>query len=225
VIVPNPDLQSEYAYNFDLGLSKTFGEGLTANLNAFYTILDNALIRQTTTFNGADSIIYDGSKSQVLSIQNGAGATVWGVQLGISGKFDNGIGYRTNFNYQDGEEETEDGEALPLRHAAPPFGLVQLSWEKGQFYIAGMLEWNGEISNSNLPLSEQAKPHLYDSDEEGRPYCPSWSTVSLKVRYVPHPSLSVTGGIENILDKRYRPYSSGIVAPGRNWILSAIYRF
>ena len=26
----------------------------------------------------------------------------------------------------------------------------------------------------------------------------------------------VQGGIENILNVRYRPYSSGIVAPGRN---------
>jgi hemoglobin/transferrin/lactoferrin receptor protein len=30
----------------------------------------------------------------------------------------------------------------------------------------------------------------------------------------------VNAGIENILDNRYRPYSSGIVAPGRNFIIS-----
>jgi hemoglobin/transferrin/lactoferrin receptor protein len=30
----------------------------------------------------------------------------------------------------------------------------------------------------------------------------------------------VNTGVENILDYRYRPYSSGIVAPGRNFIVS-----
>ncbi|MFT7154314.1 MAG: hemoglobin/transferrin/lactoferrin receptor protein, partial [Alteromonas macleodii] len=32
-------------------------------------------------------------------------------------------------------------------------------------------------------------------------------------------------GVENISDQRYRPYSSGIVAPGRNFILSLKARF
>jgi hemoglobin/transferrin/lactoferrin receptor protein len=31
---------------------------------------------------------------------------------------------------------------------------------------------------------------------------------------------SVSGGVENLTDVRYRPYSSGITAPGRNFILS-----
>jgi hemoglobin/transferrin/lactoferrin receptor protein len=28
------------------------------------------------------------------------------------------------------------------------------------------------------------------------------------------------GGVENIMDERYRPYSSGIVAAGRNFYLT-----
>jgi hemoglobin/transferrin/lactoferrin receptor protein len=32
--------------------------------------------------------------------------------------------------------------------------------------------------------------------------------------------LSISAGVENLTDQRYRPYSSGIVAPGRNFILS-----
>jgi len=34
----------------------------------------------------------------------------------------------------------------------------------------------------------------------------------------------LTTGVENILDLRYRPYSSGIAAPGRNFIFSARIR-
>jgi hemoglobin/transferrin/lactoferrin receptor protein len=32
--------------------------------------------------------------------------------------------------------------------------------------------------------------------------------------------IQVSGGIENITDQRYRPYSSGIAAAGLNFILS-----
>jgi hemoglobin/transferrin/lactoferrin receptor protein len=37
-------------------------------------------------------------------------------------------------------------------------------------------------------------------------------------QWQPHTSLSI--GLENISDQRYRPDSSGLVAPGRNWVLS-----
>ncbi len=33
-------------------------------------------------------------------------------------------------------------------------------------------------------------------------------------------ALAISAGIENLTDARYRPYSSGLVAPGRNFILS-----
>jgi hemoglobin/transferrin/lactoferrin receptor protein len=33
-------------------------------------------------------------------------------------------------------------------------------------------------------------------------------------------NFTLTAGIENITDQRYRPYSSGIVAPGKNIILA-----
>jgi hemoglobin/transferrin/lactoferrin receptor protein len=36
--------------------------------------------------------------------------------------------------------------------------------------------------------------------------------------------LELTAGLENILDLRYRPYSSGIVAPSINFIISARVR-
>jgi hemoglobin/transferrin/lactoferrin receptor protein len=32
--------------------------------------------------------------------------------------------------------------------------------------------------------------------------------------------LSVSGGIENMTDQRYRPYSSGLAGAGRNFVLS-----
>jgi hemoglobin/transferrin/lactoferrin receptor protein len=42
----------------------------------------------------------------------------------------------------------------------------------------------------------------------------------MKATYSFSKFLHVSAGLENIFDERYRPYSSGITAPGRNAILA-----
>ncbi|MCB0619916.1 MAG: TonB-dependent receptor, partial [Saprospiraceae bacterium] len=76
VVVPNPDLRPEYAYNGEVGIARSFGGFLKLDLAAYYTLLDNALVRRNSTRNGLDRLLYDGELSQVQSIQNAAQATV-----------------------------------------------------------------------------------------------------------------------------------------------------
>ena len=80
--------------------------------------------------------------------------------------------------------------------------------------------YNGAIRAENLALTERADSHLYAKDADGRPYAPSWTTWNFKGSYTPVKYLTVDIGLENIFDIRYRPYSSGITAPGRNVIIS-----
>jgi hemoglobin/transferrin/lactoferrin receptor protein len=44
--------------------------------------------------------------------------------------------------------------------------------------------------------------------------------LNLKANYQAFKFLNIGFGIENITDQRYRPYSSGITAAGRNFIIS-----
>jgi len=78
--------------------------------------------------------------------------------------------------------------------------------------------YNGTISYENLAPSERGKTHLYTKGEDGNPYAPSWWTLNLRGSYAFNQTFLLTMGIENMLDKRYRPYSSGITAPGINVI-------
>ena len=57
-------------------------------------------------------------------------------------------------------------------------------------------------------------------DDNGNPWSPAWYTLNYKVMYAISDHVTISSGLENITDQRYRPYSSGIVAPGRNFILS-----
>ncbi|MBT6005247.1 MAG: TonB-dependent receptor, partial [Prolixibacteraceae bacterium] len=65
----------------------------------------------------------------------------------------------------------------------------------------------------------------YAIDEMGKPFSPSWWTLNLKSSYQINRQLTFSSGIENILDHRYRTYSSGIISPGINFIFSLIARF
>ena len=73
--------------------------------------------------------------------------------------------------------------------------------------------------------SELEKPYLYATDDNGNPWSPGWFTLNFKFMYEILNKIEVTAGVENILDLRYRPYSSGIAAPGRNLITSLRVKF
>jgi hemoglobin/transferrin/lactoferrin receptor protein len=80
--------------------------------------------------------------------------------------------------------------------------------------------YSGQRAFEELPQEEQAKTEIYAVDENGTPWSPGWLTINYKASYQFSDYLSVGIGLENLTDRRYRPYSSGIVAPGRNLILS-----
>lgn len=220
VVIPNPDLQAEYAYNAEFGIAKVFDDFLKVDLTAYYTLLDNAMVRRDFTLNGQDSIVYSGELSQVQAIQNAAEANVWGIQAGVEIKISGGLGLSTRFNYQKGEEELDDGSTSPLRHAGPWFGSTHLTYTAQKLRLDFYAVYNGEVSYDNLAEEERGKNYLYAIDENGNPYSPSWYTINLKAMYQLTDILSISSGVENLTDQRYRPYSSGLAAAGRNFILA-----
>ena len=100
-----------------------------------------------------------------------------------------------------------------------------LSYTTDDFKLVAYARFNGEIQNNNLSPSELEKPEIYAIDQNGKPYSPAWWTLNLKTSVQLTENFAMNGGIENILNKRYRPYSSGIVSAGRNLILSIKYIF
>lgn len=218
VIVPNPDLASEYAYTVDLSMVKICNDLVKYDLATYYTILDNALVRRNYTISGKDSIMYDGTLSRVQAIQNATNAYVWGIETGIELKLPWNLSFTFRFNYQLGEEENEDGSSVPLRHAVPWFGTTYVHYNHKKLDIDFYGVYNGKFNYHELAPSEQNKPYLYAKDEQGNPYSPGWYTLNLKVRYQLSDHFILNAGIENITDQRYRPYSCGITGAGRNFI-------
>lgn len=220
VIVPNPGLKAEYAYNAEVGIARVFGKSVKVDLSLYYTTLQDALVRRDFLLNGLDSIVYDGTLSRVQAMQNAAVAHVYGVQAGLELKFPGGFGFSTDFNYQEGEEELDDGTTSPSRHAPPWFGTTRLTYSAHKLNLQCYAQYSGERRYENLPPEEQLKTEIYAIDENGNPWSPAWYTLNVKAMYQFADHFSISAGMENLTDVRYRPYSSGIVAPGRNMMLS-----
>jgi len=224
VVVPNANLKPEYAYNGELGLTLNFNKTVVIDLATYYTYLDNALVRRDFSINGQTEIIYDGELSNVQAIQNASKAWIYGFEAGIKISFSEHFKFKSQYSIVGGMEE-DNGIEVPVRHVAPSFGNAHLIWEKNKLKCDAFINYNGELSFNSLAVSEVRKAYLYAKDKNGNPYAPSWYTINFRSQYEINKNTSLIVTLENITNQRYRPYSSGISAPGTNLILALKYSF
>ena len=225
VVVPNPDLEPEYSYGGEMGLRLNFNDRVILDMATYFTYLDKAMVRRDFTINGQSEIIYKGELSNVQAIQNAARARVHGFEVGAKFVLAQMLSLTSQLSYMGGKEEQDDGSDAPLRHAAPMFGNVHLLWEHPRWLVDFFAIYNEQLRFDELAPSEVAKDYLYVPDANGNPFSPSWYTINLRGQYRFRNKLTLTIALENITDQRYRPYSSGISGPGRNFIVSLGYSF
>jgi hemoglobin/transferrin/lactoferrin receptor protein len=226
VVVPNSQLKPEHAYNGEIGTNLTLGNIAKLNVSGFYTYLDNALSRRPYLFNGQDSIMYEGVMSQVLAIQNISNAYVYGLQIGLDISLGYGFKLMNRFNYQYGEEYSADSASYyPLTHAAPMFGSHHLIYETRSLKFDFFVLYNGELSSDKISLNDRLDNLPFAKDANGNPYVAGWYTLNFKASWFINKNFVLNAGIENIEDKLYRPFASGISAPGRNIMLSLKIKF
>ena len=149
-------------------------------------------------------------------------ALVSGSKINISENFN----LKTQYNYINGEQRGDlDGDSsMSVRHVSPHFGNAHFMYSKLKTKIDLFLNYNSELPFSKLSSSERDKPYLYALDNNGNPYSPAWYTLNLRALYELDENFLFTVSLENISNKLYRPYSSGISAPGTNFIFSINYR-
>ncbi|MEJ6792435.1 MAG: TonB-dependent receptor [Lacinutrix sp.] len=222
VVVPNNDLSPEHAYGGELGLILNFSDVLLLDTTTYYTYLDNALDRRDDDLNGESEIFYDGELSNVQSIQNVTKSWIYGFEIGAKINFSERLKLTSQYNIVGGTEQT-DGLEVPVRHVSPNFGNTHLVWQNKSLKADAFINYNGELSFNQLAPSERSKSYLYALDSNGDPYSPSWYTLNFRMQYQLNKSTSITASLENITDQRYRTYSSGISAPGRNLIVALKY--
>jgi hemoglobin/transferrin/lactoferrin receptor protein len=220
LMLPNPQLSPEYAYNAELNLNKVLFGTIKLDVTGYYTWLDQAMVRRPTTFNGQTELLYSGELSKLFSLQNAAFAKVKGIQAGMEVALSKKLLLTSNYNWQKGVEELDDKTTSPSRHAAPNFGATKLRFQGKKITLEMSSQYSAAMPFEKMPQEEIGKPAIYATDANGKPYSPSWMILNLAARIPLGPYLQVNLGVENMDDLQYRGYSSGIVSPGRNFQVS-----
>jgi hemoglobin/transferrin/lactoferrin receptor protein len=225
VTIPNSQLSSEYAYNADFGIAHVSKDLWKFEMSGFFTYLDNAMVRRDFSLLGVDSIDYQGNKAKIQAIQNAAFAQVYGIHAGLELKLYRQLHWRTDFNYQWGHEETEQGEISPSRHVAPLFGLSRIRFQTEGTTLEFNVRFQGERGHALLAFEERNKDEIYAKDANGKNYAPAWFTLNFRILKQIYEACHIAAGIENLSDTRYRSYSSGISGAGRNVYCSLNWKF
>jgi hemoglobin/transferrin/lactoferrin receptor protein len=214
IIVPNPDLKAEYSYSGDVGLSYELAPDFFIGGNAYYTLLTNALTVQNSSFDGQDSIVFDGQLSQVRTTTNAGQAYVYGFEGMISGKLSDHFNLIGTVNYTKGRIKT-DSIPYPLDHIPPVFGKVSLGYTIRKFNAEFFVNYSGwkRLEDYNFIGEDN---YSYATPQG----MPSWYTLNLRLNYSFNKYASLQVACENILDHNYRNFASNISAPGRNFILT-----
>lgn len=218
LMVPNPDLKPEYSYNGELTIEKTFDSRLQIGVTGFYTLLKDALVGRPFLYNGQDSVVFDGVLCGVQALQNAEKAVIYGIEANVTASLTQYLSLSSDLTYTYGQVKEED---VPLDHIPPVFGNTSLKLNLTKFSAEFYARYAGWKHIEDYSPSGEDNETYAARDENGEVVgMPSWMTLNLRASYQFNKYLNVQAGLENILDKHYRMFASGISAPGRNVIVS-----
>ncbi|OFX20157.1 MAG: hypothetical protein A2033_17265 [Bacteroidetes bacterium GWA2_31_9] len=210
VIVPNSNLKPEKTINYELGFTKIFeGKTLWEN-NIYYTQFFDAIVSDKFQFEGKDSIMYDGTLSQVYANQNKKEAFLYGVSSNLKSQAGEHFIFSLMASYTYGRVKT-DSTDVPLDHIPPFLARTKLTYKNKNFSSDFFINYNGWKKLKDYSLGGE------DNEQYATPDgMPAWFTVNFRASYKLQKYITLQAGIDNIFDTQYRSFASGINAPGRN---------
>lgn len=220
LILPNPNLRAERTNGFDAKVQFNPLGRFNCDIGGFYTFFNNAIVIRPSSFNGQDSVLYEGQLSAVQTSVNAEEAGLYGFKFRMNWTIYKSWVLNANLNYSRGIVTSSDSN-IPLDHIPPLFGRVALQKKVNKtFELSSWLMFNGE-----KPLS------LYSpSGEDNLQYAtvqgmPSWYTLNFSADIKLEEKYLLKVAIENLLDTNYRVFASGISAPGRLFRLMILKNF
>lgn len=235
VVVPNPDIKPERTYNIDLGISQNFGKNFRIEASGFYTWFRNALVKSPFLFNGQDSIVYNGVRSQVLANVNANKAYLYGFSAAFFATA-NHFTFSSTLSYTVGRFETDASKnsniyekqsngtyalvsrnvsSKPLDHIPPVFGKSSIVYEKNKIMGEFFALYNGWKRLDDFNADGEDNPQYATPDG-----MPGWFTLNFRSSFKVQKNVTVQFAVENLFNRNYRYFSSGFSAPGRNFIVA-----
>ncbi len=236
LIVPNPNLKPEYAYNAEIGITKFIkSKKNIISLNAFYTLLNRYIGRDfyqiTTDISTPDpnTIMYNDEEVTTLANTNLGNAYIIGGTFDLHTQILPNLIWKANLTYTKGKTHEDN---LPLPSISPLFGSVALQYNKNKFNAELFFRFSakknaedfaitGEDSLEETPIINPEATEAIDMYYG----TPSWEILNLRTQYQFTENVQLQFALENIFDIHYREFASGISATGRNFKIRLDYTF
>ena len=233
---PSPDLGSERSTGVDVGLKTRF-RNFSGSVTYYYTMIDGLVTRVPVeeAYEGKEipklyrDLLDTYADTDIFVKDNIKEANIQGVEVALFAAipYISGTSAYGNLTYTHGHDVDDD---QPIRREQPLNGLLGLRWDDdgGRFWS----ELYGRFADKQDRLSSGDRrdpriPGLIRGSDEDDPRAgtPGWFTLNVRtgVNIGNWPTLTV--GLENITDRRYREHGSGVDAPGINLVAGVDYEY
>lgn len=210
ITIPNTELSSEYIWNNELNINYRH-EGLRASGSVYFTFLNDAVVRDFASLpDGSDYFIANGDSLRVTTNVNAEEAIIKGISLNLEYRFSDHWLWNSEFNIQSGKITGGENRNQPLGHIPPGFGFARLQYSNPTWTVSANCRYNtwkhiedfgGSVDNPELATRDGS---------------PSYLVLSLNSEFSLSGKWRLNFGINNILDRHYRNFASGISGAGRH---------
>ena len=214
IVVPNPDLKPEKTKNIELQ-ARIGNQKHWLSASAFIIDLQDAIVRDAFSLpNGDTQFIAEGDTLNIAANINAESARVTGLSFTGSFKPIKAISLSGSISLTKGVIKNDDSTESPLGHIPPGYGRLMAVYDNDKTSQQLRFNFNlkkdindfgGSVDNPELATPEGSL---------------AWNTLGYYSSYYISNRMDIDIAIENIFDGHYRPFSSGISAPGRNIIFT-----
>ena len=232
LVVPNPFLFPEYAYNLEFGVTRYFDQPKNYfSIRSFTTLIsshigrDNYSIFSDTSTIDNSSIIYNEEEVITIANRNLGNRYLYGGSIDGNFSLSKSLSINGNLSIIEAAKSSKYG---PLPSISPVFGRVFIKYQKGKLFSHLSFQFSGkknieDYSNGGEDGLEETpvisyNPMLFAGT-------PAWNEFSWLAQYRFKENTVFRVALENIFDVHYKPFASGISAPGRNLKLGINYTF
>lgn len=205
--IPNPDLKSERANNFELGWKGQPLSGMDANVALFYSRLRNEIQSDYVVDTGHQC--RKGSVSGYCSQKQNIGRTRhMGVELSLKQQLGNQWQVGINYTYLNRKDLNDKNNPL---------------LDTPQHKLFGFVQYNPVEKLSLLAVVNSEKGRKVSYGNKWRTLG-GFATVDTKAMWQANKRWMIEAGVSNIGDKNYE-LSDGYPMPGRTWFTNIHYTF
>lgn len=185
--VGNPNLKAEHANSFELGLRGHLDETLKWQISAYNNRYRDFISQQVVSgsFTTADPAIY-----QYINL---AKARIHGVEARAQWQPLKELGFTAAVAHAKGES-SEDGVSTPLDTVLPTRINLGARYQNGPWDLQATVMHSGKKASKDISSSSYFAP-------------PSYTVLNLGAAYQINKMLMVSGGVDNVTNKKYWRWS------------------